>query len=98
MLDLIYTGVGVGGKDCPALAPASLISTIFCLNNSFSAVDIVWYGCSTSLFFCSSNGPDTVVHIGMGAALSAMSFALLIVVHGAGMLASSVPIGWGYSG
>ncbi len=57
LLDVIYMGVGVGGRVSPLPASASLISAIFCLNTSFSVAAIFWYARSTSLFFCSSNRP-----------------------------------------
>ena len=82
--------VGVGGGD--SLSPpvsTSLISTIFFLNISFSVADIFWYAGLASLFFCFLNRPYAVSHILMGASLNAMSSALLILVHRAGILTSS---------
>jgi hypothetical protein len=59
LLDVIYTGVGVGGGDSSSPpASASSISAIFCLKISFSAADIFWYARSTSLLICSSNRPQ----------------------------------------
>ncbi len=43
LLDVIYTGVGVGGGVSPLPVSASSISAIFHLNNSFSAADIFCY-------------------------------------------------------
>jgi hypothetical protein len=91
LLDVIYTGVGVGGGVPPLSASASSISAIFHLNTSFSTADIFLYARSTSLFFCSSNRPYAVLRIVMGASLSAMSSALSISVYKAWMPTSSMP-------
>ena len=90
LIDISYMGVGVGGGNSLSTpASASSISAVFFLKISFSAANIFWYARSTSLFFCSSKCPYAVSHIAMGASLSAMSSALSILVHGAGILASS---------
>ena len=68
---MLSKGVGVVGGVSPSPASASSISTIFCLNTSFSKVDIFWYACSTSFFYCTSNHLYMVSHIAMGTSLSA---------------------------
>ena len=67
---MLSKGVGVVGGVSPSPASASSISTIFCLNTSFSKVDIFWYACSTSFFYCTSNRLHMVLHIAMGTSLS----------------------------
>ncbi len=51
LLDLIYTGVRLGGVDSLSPVPALSVSTILHLRVSFSSADIA-YTRLTSLFFC----------------------------------------------
>ena len=66
-------GVGLGGGDCLSPAPASSISAIFRLNDSFSSADIFWYAISTSLFFRASKRPSNLVMTKLPTSLLEMS-------------------------
>jgi hypothetical protein len=63
LLDLIYTGVGLGAMDSLSPVPTLLISAILCLRVSFSLADIFAYACLTSLCLRGQAMSHTIVDL-----------------------------------